>query len=238
MDHPCRQTPRLRFGRGRPCLLIEYVNSKAKAALTRGDFRRAGSSPHPLALSFARDIAEGLAGLHAVGLTHRNLKPANILLDENERCIVTDYGLVYDVNENAYVALRDTFKGTLAYAAPELCHSPGEGALKPTQAVDTYALGVILLQALTGNLPIDFAQAQGNIVEIFRLKKSRHLDLGEIRPTLPAQLIDLVNSLSSRYRRRRGCGTPDCEKTRQNRTEHRSWINAVEQFGSSLGGMG
>jgi hypothetical protein len=92
-------------------------------------------------------LASALASIHAVGIVHRDLKPANVLLGAGDRLRLTDFGLAYE-------ALRDAANekgkavGTLAYMAPEQLQ--GEA---PTPAADVYSFGVLLFEALSGELP-------------------------------------------------------------------------------------
>lgn len=92
--------------------------------------------------SALRGIVEGLAGLHAQGLVHRDVKPSNIKIDKSGRLVLLDFGVT--------VARSDTdseLAGTYAYMAPE--QAMGE----VTPASDWYAVGVMLFRAMTGYLP-------------------------------------------------------------------------------------
>ena len=89
-----------------------------------------------------RGIVEGLAGLHAAGLVHRDVKPSNIKIDKTGRVVLLDFGVT--------VTLTDAvgeLAGTYAYMSPE----QAEGQATP--ASDWYAVGVMLFRAMTGYLP-------------------------------------------------------------------------------------
>jgi len=94
------------------------------------------------------DILEGLDHLHRQGLLHRDLKPGNVLLETNGRARIVDFGLARLVREETLVTEAGQVKATLAYTAPEVL-------LRQTidQRADLYALGIILFEMLTGELP-------------------------------------------------------------------------------------
>ncbi|MDI1484648.1 serine/threonine-protein kinase [Polyangium sp. y55x31] len=99
----------------------------------------------------------GLAAIHAAGLTHRDIKPANLLLGDDGRVRVADFGLAVGAEQRADPA------GTRAYMAPE------QRASEVGPAVDQFALGLCLLEALTGaRLPAGTAAA-----ELARLGRER-----------------------------------------------------------------
>ncbi|MFD9302568.1 serine/threonine-protein kinase [Streptomyces sp. NPDC060048] len=91
------------------------------------------------------DIASALDHVHAHGIVHHDVKPSNILLSEEGSPHLADFGLSRTVNDHSRSA-PDTLVGTLAYMAPE--QLLGQGA---STASDIYALGVTLLEALTGH---------------------------------------------------------------------------------------
>ncbi|HEX7602149.1 MAG TPA: protein kinase [Polyangiaceae bacterium] len=114
----------------------------------------------PLGLDEALDtliaIAEGLAAVHRSGIAHRDVKPGNIMLAPGNRVVLTDFGLV--VPEFAAGA---EFTGTPMYMAPETIL----GEVRPGTAhlVDTYALGVLAFELVTGAHPYDAPDVAGMV---------------------------------------------------------------------------
>jgi len=91
-------------------------------------------------------LAAGVRALHAAGVLHRDLKPANVLVEAAGRVVILDFGLAQSTDANAGPTRGRA--GTPGYIAPELLRG---GA--PSPASDWFAVGVILFQLLTGELP-------------------------------------------------------------------------------------
>jgi serine/threonine protein kinase/tetratricopeptide (TPR) repeat protein len=95
-----------------------------------------------------RQLAAGVARLHAAGVLHRDLKPSNVLLTPEDRVAILDFGLVTERVQRAADG-ESKNAGTPRYMAPEVLR--GQGA---TEASDWFAVGVMLHQALTGRHPM------------------------------------------------------------------------------------
>ncbi|MGW7098728.1 serine/threonine-protein kinase [Streptomyces sp. NPDC054838] len=90
------------------------------------------------------EIASALDHVHAHGIIHRDIKPSNVLLCDDGSPFLADFGLSRTLDDHSRSA-PDTLVGTLAYMAPEQLRGHGAGT-----ASDVYALGLTLLEALTG----------------------------------------------------------------------------------------
>lgn len=102
-------------------------------------------------------VADALHHAHQRGVIHRDLKPTNILIDENGSARVLDFGIARwtdATREDRRVTLTGEFAGTLAYAAPEqVGGANGEQRAASDIRSDIYALGVIAYEAMTGAMP-------------------------------------------------------------------------------------
>lgn len=140
--------------RGASYLVMEYVDG-----ITLRE--RIGQGPIPPAetASIAVDLAEALHVAHSSDIVHRDIKPANVLLWKSPlpgrewRAKLADFGIAH-LLDSARVTTPGMIIGTVAYVAPE--QARGE---EPAPPADIYALGLLLMEALTGERP--FADAQG-----------------------------------------------------------------------------
>ena len=103
--------------------------------------------PRPLAVRWLREAAEALDCAHRNNVVHRDVKPANLLLDERGRLAVADFGIAMVASE-ASVTMTGQVLGTAAYISPE--QARGETA---TAASDRYALAIVAYELLTGTRP-------------------------------------------------------------------------------------
>jgi serine/threonine-protein kinase len=127
---------------GRPLIVMEYLEGGSVY-----DRLRAGRVPREQALEWLEQTADALDRAHASGVVHRDVKPANLLLDRDGNVHVTDFGIASATGADM---LTDpgTVLGTAGYLSPE--QARGEPA---TSASDRYALGVVAFELLTGRRP-------------------------------------------------------------------------------------
>ncbi len=118
-------------------------------------------------LAVLRDAASALHAAHEAGLVHRDVKPANILLDRAGRAFVTDFGLATEIRASGQRGMTRTgaMVGTPAYMSPEQVEGARHG-IGP--AVDLWALGVILYEKLAGRTPFQGDDPVALAVEIAR----------------------------------------------------------------------
>ena len=129
---------------GRLYLAMRRVEGTDLRAL----LRREGALDPARALGIVSQIAQALDAAHAKGLVHRDVKPSNVLLDDNEHVYLADFGLTRRLSEGASLQAEAATLGTPAYLAPEQI----EGGDVDGRA-DVYALGCLLYECLTGEPP-------------------------------------------------------------------------------------
>ncbi len=127
---------------GRPFVIMEYVSGPSLADLLK---EAPGGLGTQKAAFFLREIGKGLSHLHECGIVHRDLKPSNIFY-ENGYVKIGDYGLTKAISASRHVSHTITV-GTVHYMAPEI------GAGHYDRSVDIYALGILLYEMLTGQVP-------------------------------------------------------------------------------------
>jgi serine/threonine-protein kinase len=142
-------------------------------------------------------ICEGVGYAHRAGLVHCDLKPQNILVSPDGRAKITDFGIsqaLASINPDEFT---DIVWGSPKYFAPE----QAAGAA-PSPSSDVYALGVILFEMLTGQLPFEAETAQG-FSELHQTEappSPRSLN-AEISPTLESILLKVLSKEpAARYR--------------------------------------
>jgi serine/threonine protein kinase len=125
-------------------------------------------------------LAQGLVALHEAKCVHCDIKPSNVLVTEDGRVVLVDFGIVGETEPGTPLE-RDSSAGTPAYMAPEQALF---GAVAP--AADWYSVGVVLYEALTGRIPFEGAAA-------FVLQEKQLC-----RPRLPSSFVrDLPGDLES-----------------------------------------
>ncbi len=167
---------------GRPYFVMDLVPGDTLADRLLRGLRRAEL------LRIVRDVALALAHAHADGLVHRDVKPGNILIDANERALLTDFGLVHDASDGeGSLTEAGEVLGTVSYMAPEQIQAE-PGGVGP--AADAWALGTILYEgvarrpAFPGGSPIE---VMARIIEGIPPPPLREVD-----PRIARPLADLV----------------------------------------------
>ncbi|MBB2740370.1 UNVERIFIED_ORG: serine/threonine-protein kinase [Microbispora rosea subsp. rosea] len=128
----------------RLALVMDLVEGRNLRAL----LQRRGTLPPAEAAALLGQVADGVGAAHAEGVVHRDIKPGNILVEENTgRVRLTDFG-VARILHGPGLTQTTSIIGTPTYLAPEVA----EGGT-PTTAVDVYAIGLILYELLAGRPP-------------------------------------------------------------------------------------
>jgi eukaryotic-like serine/threonine-protein kinase len=130
---------------GVPYMIVEYVPGGSLA----GRLRAAGRLPKPTVVRMLRQIAAGLDYAHEMGVVHRDVKPANVLMGRDDMPVLADFGLA-KVEQQARMTAYGMATGTPAYMAPEQI---SDGEVGPP--ADVYALATVAYEMLTGHLPYE-----------------------------------------------------------------------------------
>jgi eukaryotic-like serine/threonine-protein kinase len=144
---------------GQVFIATEYIDG-----LTLRDFLTAGKPAVSRTVDLLMRIAQALHYAHQHGVVHRDVKPANILLNKEGEPYVTDFGIAKRLNAEATISSDGQVIGTARYMSPE----QAAGRTKETDSrSDVYALGVMLFEMLTGEAPF-----RGNVRAILDQKVS------------------------------------------------------------------
>ena len=173
-----------------PYITMEYVKGEDLKSFIQAKGRLSKEE----AIALAKQVCEGLAGAHELGVIHRDLKPQNIMIDEKGNAKVMDFGIARSV-EAAGVTQTGVMIGTPDYISPE--QAEGEEA---DQRSDIYSLGVIIYEMVTGRVPF-----KGDTALSVALKHKTRipLDPRKLNPEVSENLSRLILICMEKERKRR-----------------------------------
>lgn len=149
---------------------------------------QAGERPSPRRIAeIGRDVARALQHAHTEGTLHRDVKPANILLDRTGHVWITDFGLAQILESN--VTLSAQYGGTLRYMPPERFHGQSDAR------GDIYSLGITLYELLVGQPAFD---ATTSVELIRKITESAPPRLRLLDPRIPRDLETIVAKATAR----------------------------------------
>ena len=179
---------------GAPYIVMEFLRGETLSSRLK---RHGGPLPWPDVVRYAQQILDVLRAAHQQNIVHRDLKPDNVMLVEEGqlaggmRVKVLDFGiakLLDEANAAHFKTKTGALMGSPAYMSPEQC----KGGERITVQSDLYALGVVLFELLSGQLP-HAADGPGHMVVLHMFGAPR--SLRELRAHLPAGLYALVDAL-------------------------------------------
>lgn len=152
---------------GRPWLVMELVASRSLADVVESD----GPLPMTRVAQIGAEVLAALRAAHAAGVVHRDVKPGNVLLGDDGRVVLTDFGLA-TVKGDPSLTQTGLIIGSPAYIAPERARS---GRIGPES--DLWSLGATLYLAVEGHPPYDRRRSRAIL---------RAADVGEPEPMIRA----------------------------------------------------
>ncbi len=166
------ETERLQY------FVMKYVGGPSLEAV----IQKHGRLPAPVTTAWLTQIAGALGYAHRRGVIHRDVKPANILLDDEGTAIVTDFGIAKVLRDRSLTQVGATV-GTPAYMSPEQCLSR-----EVTAAADQYSLGIVAYEMLTGEPPFT-----GPSLEVMQAHvQQRPPPIAVARPDCPGELQSAI----------------------------------------------
>ncbi|MFB4264242.1 serine/threonine-protein kinase [Nonomuraea sp. GTA35] len=160
--------------RGHPWIVMQLVPSRTLGALIRDD----GPMPPAEVAGIGVQLLEALRAAHAAGVLHRDVKPDNVLLSEDGRAVLTDFGIATTEDE-APVTRTGILVGTPAFMAPERAAG---GQARP--ASDMWSLGVTLYMAVEGHSPFQRDNALATLGAVMHAEPRPLARAGALAPVL------------------------------------------------------
>ncbi|MBB4661029.1 protein kinase domain-containing protein [Conexibacter arvalis] len=175
---------------GRPYIVFEYVEGET----LKERIRRLGQLPIGEAVAYAIEIARALGAAHARHIVHRDVKPQNVLIDEEGSAKVTDFGIARTLDEEG-LTQDGRVLGTTDYVSPE--QALGHDV---TGQSDLYSLGVVLFEMLTGIVPF---RGENQVAVAMKHVREELPDVRELRPEVSASLAAVVDRATAKDLRER-----------------------------------
>jgi serine/threonine protein kinase len=205
----------------RYCLVLAFVEGQTLADMIEAE---PNGLPEKRALDLMLEILKGLNHAHEHGVHHCDIKPANVLVDAEQRVRVTDFGIARDIGSVA-AQRRGVVVGTPEYMSPEQISDPEH----IDHRTDVYSAGVVLFEMLTGKLPfahegdpggVRFPQLTGEPADILDHRKDLSPQLSRVVATA------LQPSASARFQ-----GCMDFQQAilryRYRQKWRRTWLPAI-----------
>jgi serine/threonine-protein kinase len=170
---------------GRPYIVLEYVEGET----LKDRIRRMGRLPIGEAVAYAIEIARALGAAHARHIVHRDVKPQNVLIDEEGSAKVTDFGIARTLEEDGLTA-DGRVLGTTDYVSPEQAlgqHVTGQS--------DLYSLGIVLYEMLTGEVPF---KGENQVAVAMKHVREEVPDVQAKRPEVSAALAAVLDTATAK----------------------------------------
>ena len=171
---------------------VWYIAMRYVDGSDLGEYLRSRDSALPPAdaAKLISQVGDGLDAAHSAGLVHRDVKPANILLDAHLHPYLTDFGLTKEIASQTNATRTGVWLGSVNYAAPEQIESGRVDA-----RTDVYSLGCVLFEALTRRLP--YARDSEMAVMYAKVHEPPLLP-GQVDPNLPREFDEVIHRSLSR----------------------------------------
>jgi len=175
---------------GTPYIVFEYVEGET----LKDRIRRYGRLPVGESVAYAIEIARALGAAHDHQIVHRDVKPQNVLIDEEGTAKVTDFGIARSLTEEGLTA-DGRVLGTTDYVSPEQALGQDVGPQS-----DLYSLGVVLFEMLTGDVPF---HGENQVAVAMKHVREELPDVLMRRPEASSALASVVDRATAKELDRR-----------------------------------
>src|SRR2546428_3555831 len=163
-------------------IVMKFVEGRPLDAIVEAQ----GALPLPVVVAVLRAAASALAYAHEIGTVHRDIKSSNILIDQEGRVYVSDFGLARAA-EDAKVTPSGAVLGTPQFMSPEQCAGHPVGPQG-----DQYSLGIVAFQMLAGAAPFDASSVLAVVQHHYFTPPP---DIRSVREGIPEPLVDTLERL-------------------------------------------
>lgn len=171
-------------------IVMEWVDGKSLDELIREE-----GLPLVTAIDYARQIAHGLSSAHQKYIIHRDIKPQNIMLSEQNTLKILDFGiagLVKHIAEHDETATENNNQTTPAAGTPSYMSPEQAQGLNLDPRSDIFSLGIVLYQMLTGERPF-FGKSSTEVKQAICAGKFKPIE--QLKPDLPPEVVHTVNKM-------------------------------------------
>src|SRR3954467_13853599 len=170
---------------GRPYIVFEYVEGQT----LKERIRELGRLPVDESVAYAIEIARALGCAHSHDIVHRDVKPQNVLIDDEGSAKITDFGIARTLDEEGLTA-DGRVLGTTDYVSPEqaLGH-------QVTGQSDLYSLGIVLFEMLTGDVPF---RGENQVAVAMKHVREELPDVQVRRPEVSAALAAVLDRATAK----------------------------------------
>jgi tRNA A-37 threonylcarbamoyl transferase component Bud32 len=163
-------------------MVMKFVNGRSLDTILRDT----GPLSFPMIRAILADIASALDYAHRQGVVHRDVKPGNILLDDEGFAFITDFGIA-KAAKGENLTRTGTTVGTPSYLSPEAC-----SGLPTGPAADQYSLGIVGYEMVTGLLPFT---AESSLGMMYAQVHNPPRPTEDFRPDCPTDLLDSLDRM-------------------------------------------
>src|ERR671921_1210650 len=179
LDHPCvTHVFDVVEEDGRPWLVMEHVSARSLQEIVEEQ----GPLPPPVVARIGLDVLAALEAAHAEGIVHRDVKPANVLVSEDGRARLTDFGIATTTGDSS-LTTQGALIGSPSYMAPERANGD-----EPRPPVDLWSLGATLYAAVEGRPPFNRGEAMATLMSVVSEHPAPMLRAGPLEPVLSGLL--------------------------------------------------
>ncbi|HJQ19931.1 MAG TPA: protein kinase [Gemmatimonadaceae bacterium] len=169
--------------------LLYFVMKFVEGRSLDSVIREQGALPVAMVIQILTEVSGALAYAHRKGVVHRDMKPANIMLDDDGWAVVTDFGIA-KVTQQQGLTLTGATVGTPAYMSPEQCTSKDV-----TGQSDQYSLGIVGYELLTGRVPFS---AESMMEMFLQHMNDAPAPLRDARPDCPPRLAQILERMMAK----------------------------------------